>query len=111
MCIGEATGDTLERHEQVYIGTIAARDFPAHDFDLRRNADGITWAVLNPRGSAPTLLRFTICRIDPVIMVMIEDAHARRQFRSVATIEDAAAFLRDVDAETTAGLDGDHVLH
>jgi hypothetical protein len=110
MCFGEGgAADTLRDGDTTLIMNSAGRDLPAHAFSLRRNGDGVTWVVLDPHD--PTHLRFTICRVDPCVMVMIEDPFARRQFRSVATVEDAMSFVRHAIEQVSAGNDLHRVLH
>ena len=94
MCIGEAANDTLHGADRAVIANVAPRDFPAHDVAFECNTDGMTWAVLTPRGRHATLPRVTICRIEPCVMVLIEDAQARRQIRSLANVDDALDFGR-----------------
>lgn len=92
MCIGE-TYDTLDANEQAFLTRIAKAQFPRHRLALRRGDDDITWALLTPWGVDTSLPKVTICRIAPCIMVMLEDRYARRQFRSVATVEEAVEFV------------------
>ena len=92
MCIGE-TSDTLDATEQAFLMRIAETEFPAHRFTLRSNDDGIIWALLTPDGVADARPTVTICRIDPCILVMIEDRYARRQFRSLASVEEAVDYV------------------
>jgi hypothetical protein len=94
MCIGESTGDTLGTAELAMIRDVAAIEFGAHDVALHRNDDGIEWMVLSPRGHTDALLRFTICRIDPAVMVLVEDCEKRRQIRSVPDVAAALDVVR-----------------
>lgn len=89
--MNESAGDTLREDETALIADIAGRACPAHDFALRSTDDGIAWAVLAPRD--PDQLRFTICRIDPCLIVLIEDAYERRQVRALGTMEDVVEFV------------------
>ena len=95
MCIGESTNDTLSAAEQTVLRDVAAAEFPTHAFAVRANADGIAWVVLEPRTIRADLMRITICRIDPCVMVMIEDSAARRQICSTADVAGAVAFVRN----------------
>ena len=91
MCIGEGSSDTLDAAEQVFIRTLVAKRLPGYGSDVRNNDDSLTWIVLKPahmRG----LPRFTICRIDPCIMVMVEDGGKQRRFASMANVEEAIDF-------------------
>jgi hypothetical protein len=99
MAFGETFGDTLETSEQDFIADRCRNALPAHAFALHSNAEGITWAVLTPPAITPELLRFTICRFAPAVMVMIEDAEARRQIRGLESIEAAIHFVCEVAAE------------
>src|SRR3978361_1792081 len=95
MDIGESTNDTLDAGERAYLRDIAATTFPAHDFSVCANRDGINWVVLEPREVRADLMRVTICRIDPSVIVMLEDQDSRRQICSTASVADAVAFVRD----------------
>lgn len=114
MCIGE-THDTLDALEQAFLTRIAEAEFPTHRFALRSNDDGITWALLTPEAIVGTLPTVTICRIDPCIMVMLEDRYARRQFRSLASVEEAIDFVHAMSEQallSAAGLrDQEPALH
>ena len=83
----------------------AAAGFPGHDLALRRNADGMTWAVLTPRATTPALLHFTFVRIAPGFVLEIRDREGRRQFCGAASIEDAlqVAQLASTDAMSIPG--------
>ena len=114
MAFGEVLGDTLGAADQALIVSRCGQALPSHALGLHSNDDGITWAVLTPPAITPELLRFTICRIAPAVMVMIEDQDARRQFRGLADVEAAVDFVCDVVAEATkamAGGDVDRILH
>ncbi|WP_158810304.1 hypothetical protein [Beijerinckia sp. L45] len=87
--------DTLDLTEQSYLRAIAVSEFPTHAFTLRTNEDGITWVVLEPGAGRADLMRVTICRLDPCVMVMIEDHEARRQFCSTVSVADAVEFVRN----------------
>ncbi len=93
MCIGEGL-DTLKSQEQGFLRAAAAAQFPNHSFSIRHGEGGLAWAVLAPQLPQRTALCFTICRIDPCLMVMAEDREARRQFCSAANVEDAMAFVQ-----------------
>ena len=93
MSIGEGL-DTLRSQEQSFLRSAAAAQFPNHSFSIRHGEDGLAWAVIAPRLSQRCAICFTICRIDPCLMVMVEDREARRQFRSAANVEDAMAFVQ-----------------
>lgn len=114
MCIGDAH-DTLDTAEQAFLTRIAGAEFPAHRFALHSNDDGITWALLTPEGVTETLPKVTICRVAPCIMVMLEDQHARRQFRALANVEEAVHFVHAMADEAllaAAGLaDRESALH
>ena len=108
MAFGEGTDDTLAAAEQTLI-THRCRDaLPSHALALHSNDDGVTWAVLTPPAITPELLRFTICRVAPSVMVMIEDPTARRQFRGLATVDDAVDFVCEVVAEAIQAMTGEH---
>ena len=115
MAFGEGLDDTLGAAEQDLIAHRCQDALPSHVFALHSNDSGITWAVLTPPAITPELLRFTICRIAPTVMVMIEDATARRQFRGLATVDAAVDFVCEVVAEATRAMagepDGGRTLH
>ncbi len=110
MGFGELLGDTLQVEDQDVIASRCQHDLPAHALALHRNDDGITWAVLTPPAITPELLRFTICRVAPSIMVMIEDEAARRQFRGLASVEEAIDFVCTMAAEAMQALVGIHAV-
>ena len=93
MCIGEGV-DTLGLREQILLRTAAAEGMPNHSFFICQGEGDLAWAVMAPLSSDDAALRFTICRIDPGVMVLVEDRNARRQFCSVANVEDAMAFIQ-----------------
>lgn len=90
---GEQQDDSLGAADQFVVARAAER-FPAHDLALRRNTDGMIWAVLTPRGATPALLRFTFCRIGGSIVVEIVDQDGRRQFCSTSAMEQALDVAR-----------------
>ena len=98
MCFGQGCGaDTLHPGEQIFLREIAEKEFHAYDFAVRSNDEGQSWVVLAPRSIRLDLQRFTICRIDPCVMVMSEDHEARRQFCSATCVEDAVGYIRLVN--------------
>lgn len=111
MCIGESANDTLNTTEQGYLRDVAASEFPTHDFALRANEDGINWVVLEPRFLRADLMRVTICRIAPCVMVMIEDRDARRQICSTADVAAAVAFLRNAVDQAVLAMMNAHPAH
>ncbi len=110
MCLGEEL-DTMAKQECAALREWAADEFATHDFEVRANAEGISWVVLKPPLARTDLLRFTICRIAPCIMVMVEDADARRQFCSSEDVEGAMAFVRNVVDETVFAAMNAHPAH
>ena len=108
MAFAELLNDTLRVEDQDVIARRCHRELPAHALSLHRNDDGVTWAVLAPPPITPELLRFTICRVAPSVMVMIEDEEARRQFRGLASIEEAVDFVCVAAAEAMQSLAGVH---
>ena len=115
MAFGEVLDDTLGLADQDLIAHRCRDALPSHQFALHSNTDGITWAVLTPPTITPELLRFTICRISPAVMVMIEDEAARRQIRGLASVDAAVDFVCEVVAEArqamARGEDGARTLH
>lgn len=91
MCFGENGSDTLREDEQAVLRDAVSEHLPSYGFSLRSNEDSITWAVLEPPPSGLPMPKFTVCRIDPCIMVTVED-RAQRRFSSASTMEDAVAF-------------------
>ena len=108
MALGELLDDTLGAAEQDLIASRCHHALPAHALALHSNDEGVTWVVLTPPTITPELLRFTICRIAPSVMVMIEDAAARRQFRGLATVEAAIDYVCEMAAEAMHTLPGVH---
>lgn len=115
MSIGELLGDTLGAREQDFILRRAEHDLPAHDLALYSNDDGVTWAVLTPPAIKPELLRFTICRIEPCVVVMVEDEEDRRRFLGLGSIEEALDFVLATARRAVHSVDGmqtgNRVLH
>ena len=110
MCLsGEL--DSMAQHECAALREWAMEEFPSHGFDVRTNADGIAWVVLEPPPARTDLLRFTICRIAPCIMVMVEDADARRQFCSSGDLEGAMAFAYNAVDRTVLAAANAHPAH
>ena len=99
MCFGESMGDTLGMSELALIRDVAASEFGAHEVSLHRNEDGVAWMVLNPRARTDALLRFTICRIDPAVMVLVEDCDKRRRICSVPDVAAALDLVRCVSGQ------------
>ena len=110
MCFGDEL-NTMATHECAALKVWAEEDFASHDFEVRTNADGVTWVVLEPPLARNDLLRFTICRITPCIMVMVEDADARRQFCSSGDVEGAMAFVRNMADRTILAAANAHPAH
>lgn len=109
MCIGATTRDTLDRAEQIFLAEVADTQFPGHRFALRNNDDGITWALLTPReDEARAPFRVTICRVDPCIMVMLEDGAARRQFRALSNVAEAVDFVHAISDHVLLAAAGQH---
>lgn len=107
MCFGESGGDSLKFGELNYLRE-AAKDFPSYDFDLRTNDDDLTWAVFSPQESSARTPRFTFCRIDPCVMVMVEDQTTHRRFCSAPTVEDAVRFALDTAKRAVLAFDNVH---
>ena len=108
MAYGEDLGDTLGAAEQDLIAHRCQDALPSHACALHSNDSGVTWVVLTPPAITPELLRFTICRIAPAVVVMIEDEAARRQFRGLATVDAAVDFVCEVVAEATQAMADPH---
>ncbi len=92
MCFGENGSDTLHDHEQAMLREVAAQQLPFYQCTLHSNDDAMTWAVLDPPRSGLRMPKFTVCRIDPCIMVMVEGHGIKRHFSSMANVVDAIAF-------------------
>ena len=110
MCLGDGL-DTMMTRECASLREWAAEEFATHGFEVRANADGVFWVVLEPPVTRTDLLRFTICRITPCIVVMVEDAKARRQFCSTGNVAKAMAFVRDVADKTVLAEANAHSAH
>lgn len=104
MCLGEATLDTIGPREQEQLRMAATAGLPTHRFDVRANAEGTSWIVLEPPTARDHALRFTICRITPCVILMVEAASGRRHFQSFADIDGVVAFARSAtDMTALAG--------
>lgn len=91
--------DTFRPQDLTYLREATHRRMPGYRPAARENGR-IAWMVLEPDAPGP-LPRFTICRIDPCIMVQIEEADERR-FVSVASLDDAIVIAERAVAETSA---------
>ena len=111
MCIGEMGLDTIGLGERESLRVAANEAFPAHRFGVHANADGISWIVLEPSAIRPDQLRFTICRIAPCLMVMVEDASGRRQIRGTDGVGDAMAFARQATDQAILAAMNAHPAH
>lgn len=98
MCMGESADDTLQQSEQEAIALAAGDDLPGHRVAIRGNDDGMAWVVLEPLADDHQTFRFTICRIAPCLVVMVEGREGRR-FLSAGTIAEAMDAVRSVDLE------------
>lgn len=110
MCFGEGL-DTMVRHECTSLRAWAAEEFSSHDFLVRANAEGLTWVVLEPPTPRADLLRFTICRVAPCIMVMVENGADERQFCSANDVAGAMAFVRNAADEAMLAAMNAHPAH
>ncbi len=111
MCIGESNGDTLAGSDCAVLREAAVESLPAHRFDQCANADGLVWVVLEPPAARPELLRFTICRIAPCVMVLVEDACGRRQIVSTSDVHDALAVARHAADQAMLAAANAHPAH
>ena len=109
MCIGESGSDTLQAAEVNMLKEAAGRSLPSYDCSLHSNDDAITWAVLSSKRVGPQMPRFTICRIDPCIMVMVED-RAERRFSSAPCIEAAIEFACQTALSAVLAINNVHHL-
>lgn len=96
------SGDTLHGDEQVFLRRHAPDAAPTHRFLLETSRDGVVWAVLEPDPAIAGLPKFTIGRVAPSVIVMVEDAEARRQFCSTPSVEEAMRFVQAVTHEAFA---------
>ena len=106
MCVGESAADTLDGTEQAFLQAATLRHLPGYGAQAHVNEDFIAWTVLAP--DVPTMPRFTICRIDPSLIVMVEDATSWRRFSSAASLDDAVAFVRRTVSEAAGALRNVH---
>lgn len=90
MCVGEP--DSLAEAEQMFLKEATALRLGAYAFQACRNDDALQWAVLEPRKAEWKLPRFTICRIDPAILVRVSDADGGERFCSTQNVEEAMIF-------------------
>ena len=110
MCFGDGL-DTMVRHECTSLRAWAAQEFSSHDFVVRANAEGLTWVVLEPPAPRTDLLRFTICRIAPCVMVMVENGDEAAQFCSTGDVEAAMAFVRNAADQAVLTAMNAHPAH
>jgi hypothetical protein len=94
MCLAEDHFDSLTDSEQLCLRQTAANEWPSYQFRVEINREGLRWVVLEPLRMTTANPRFTICRVHPCIMVLIEDEDARRQFCSASNVADAIGFIR-----------------
>ncbi len=111
MCIDEAGFDTIGAEEREGLRAAAGVAFPAHRFGVHANADGICWIVLEPSTIRDDLLRFTICRIAPCLMVLVEDTSGRRQICSTDGVDNAMAFARQATDQAVLAALNAHPAH
>ena len=109
--MGEAGLDTIELGERESLRAAAGDAFPSHRFGVHANAEGISWIVLEPSAIRADLLRFTICRIAPCLMVMVEDSAGRRQICSADGVGDAMAFARQATDQAILAAANAHPAH
>lgn len=88
MWFGCDADDTLIQSERDTIVQLAADHLPAHRAAECGGRGGVAWVVLEPLAEREGGPRFTICRIAPSLVVMIEDG-GNRQFVTAGTIEAA----------------------
>ena len=96
-----ALDDTFRPAELIFLEEAVHRRMPGYRPEARDNGH-IAWMVLEPDSFA-ALPRFTICRIDPCIMVQIEEAEARR-FICVASLDDALVIAEGAVCEAARPL-------
>lgn len=111
MCIGEAGLDTIGASERESLRAAAGDAFPSHRFGVHANEDGISWIVLEPSAMRADQLRFTICRIAPCLMVLVEDAAGRRQICSTSGVDDVIAFARQATDQAILASMNAHPAH
>lgn len=111
MCIADQPLDTIAAPDCSALHGFTRESLPGHSFSVRKNAEGIAWVVLEPPASSALYRRFTICRIAPCVMVMIEDEDGRRQICSAFDVEGAIACIRnalDTAVMAVAGVQPPH---
>ena len=108
MCFCETGSDTLAVSEQTYLEEAARRCLPAYEFSLHANVDAMIWAVLSPSTEALRMPRFTICRINPCVIVMFESHRTQRSFASLANVEDAMVFACQAAQRTLLAFNNVH---
>ena len=111
MCMGEASLDTIGAQERESLRAAAGHQFPAHRFGVHANDEGMSWIVLEPSAKRVDLLRFTICRIAPCLMVMVEDTAGRRQICSTDGVGHAMAFARQATDQAIFAATNTHSAH
>ena len=95
--------DTLHPAEQTFLQEAARMHLPAYGAEVCTNHD-IAWVVLED-ASSREMPRFTICRIDPSVMVMVQNCAQGRRFESMTSVEDAFTFVfRSRSGRAVAGV-------
>ena len=110
MCFADDL-DSIGAPDCSALQAFACETLPSHSFAVRKNAEGIAWVVLEPPVLGPEHRRFTICRISPCVMVMVEDAAGRRQICSATDVEGAIEFVRAAADQAVLAAANAHPSH
>ena len=95
--------DSLDADDRTSLAEAVRLALPSYGLSWHVNADAMVWAVLEQRDGSSSPLRFTICRLDHALMLMIEAGTAARQFYGAASVTDAVAVACGIARETLAG--------
>ncbi len=98
MCLGEQF-DSLCPEDRASLTEAVRLSMPAYRLSWHANAEAMVWAVLDRQGGAPTQPRFTICRLDCCLVMMIEAGTAARQFCSAASMADVVTVASGIARE------------
>ena len=110
MSFGEQ-GDSLGPNDRASLIEAVRHTLPSYRLSWHANADAMVWAVLDQQDAAPWQPRFTICRLDHCLVMMVEAGTAARQFCSAATIDDAVALACGIARDVMTPCDRQPTTH
>ena len=101
MCFGECL-DSLGSEDRASLTEAVRQTLPSYRLSWHANSDAMVWAVLDRQDADLSQPRFTICRLDRCLVMMIELGAGARQFCSAATMGDALAVAAGIAREVMA---------